>query len=216
MFDSPGFVLFVIAVLLVLGWFVWGTQTNVRRGNRALKWLQTGLPRVGEKTTLRWLGSSVVDLHLTQAKAPFRTLETLLVLEPRDIPVFWALGHLDGRRDLIILRAQLVRAPGFDLEARRGTTWKAASARRDSSGSWTALPDEVNGLRAEYRGNVQPDAVTAVLGRAQWEGLPLARLSLSRALPNLEVHLRWPDLERASAAHLFNGLRDLAQAAIDT
>jgi hypothetical protein len=214
MFDNPGFVVFVIAVILVLGWYAWGTQYNVRRGNHALKWLQAGLPLVGDKTTFRWLGSSVVELKLVNVKEPFRTFEVMIVLEPRDIPVFWALGRMEGRRDLIILRSQLVTAPRFDFEARGAATWKAASAKRDPRGKWTTLQDSVNGLRAEYRGAVSADTVTRLLRDSKWGGGNVTRLSLSRSVPNLEVHLLFPQFDRVSAARVLTGLREFSEAAL--
>lgn len=214
MFDNPGFALFVLAVILVLGWYAWGTQYNVRRGNAALKWLQDGLPLVGDKTTFRWLGSSVVELKLANAKDPFRTFDVMIVLEPRDIPIFWALGRLDGRRDLIILRSQLDSAPRFDFEARGAVTWKAASAKRDPSGKWTRLEQAADGLRAEYRGAVSADVVANWLRDAKWGEVKVTRLSLSRSVPNLEVHFLFPNFNRASAARVFTNLREFSAAAL--
>src|SRR5881396_1229899 len=61
-----------IALLaLVLIWFALGTQLNVRRGNRVLAWLQEGLPALGPRATLRWLGSSVAALSIVQPAAPY-------------------------------------------------------------------------------------------------------------------------------------------------
>src|SRR5574340_554342 len=99
--------IFIVGVLLVVGWFAVGTHFNVRKGEDALRWLQDGLPLVGEKTTLHWLGSSVVELKIQQAKAPFRQAEVLVVLEPRDVAPLWGLARLRGRRDLFIFRGSL-------------------------------------------------------------------------------------------------------------
>lgn len=214
MFDSPGFILFVLAVIVVLGWYAWGTQYNVRRGNRALQWLQQGLPLIGEKTTLRWLGSSVVELKLAQAQDPFRTFQALLVLEPRDIPLFWALGRMEGRRDLVILRSQLVRGPRFDFEARGAAMWKAARAKRDPTGKWTTLERQINGLQVDYRGEVTAEQVMQLLQKVNWDGINVTRVSLSRAAPNLELHVLFPDFNRALSSRLFAGLREFSQAAL--
>src|SRR5574337_463851 len=40
MFDDPARNLFVLVVIVFLGWFALGTQLNVRRGNAVLRWLQ--------------------------------------------------------------------------------------------------------------------------------------------------------------------------------
>lgn len=216
MFDNPGFILFVIVVIVVVGWYAWGTQYNVRRGEAALKWLQEGLPLIGEKTTLRWLGSSVVELKLAKPKDPFRAFEVMVVLEPRDIPIFWALARMNGRRDLLILRAQLARAPRFDLEARGTLTWKAAhpdlklspppqsgaqtSKSRDPSGEWIAVQESLpDGVRAEYRGDISTDQVHDIIAEANNSRLKLARLSVSRSVPNLQIHFLFPKLDQSSS-----------------
>ena len=120
MFESPGFSLFVVAAIVFVGWFAVSTQYNVRRGSAALKWLQEGLPLVGEHATARWLGSSVVELKIAEAKAPFRSAEVLVVLEPRDVPLMWWWAHARGRRDLLIFRSQLRGAPKFEKELGAG------------------------------------------------------------------------------------------------
>src|SRR5512138_3023837 len=112
---NPQYIL-VIAVIIVMGWFAIGVLYNLRRGDRLLKWMQGGLPSIGQKTTLRWLGTSVAELVIAHAKKPFRRLETLLVFRPRD--VFWMtiLAYFQGRSDIVIFRAQLTIAPATDLE----------------------------------------------------------------------------------------------------
>ena len=61
-------------VAVVMGWFALGVVWNIRRGNTVLKWMQAGLPRLGEKATMRWLGSSAVELAIAKAKPPFRRI----------------------------------------------------------------------------------------------------------------------------------------------
>ncbi len=51
-------------VVLVLGSFALGSASNVKRGNRALKWMQGGLKSLGDKATVRWIGTTAVDLGL--------------------------------------------------------------------------------------------------------------------------------------------------------
>lgn len=217
MTDSTGFAFFAAAVVIVLGWFALGTQWNVRLGNRTLKWLQGGLPLVGAKTTLRWLGSSVVELKIAQAQNPFRSAELLIVLEPRDIPLVWAWAYYaQGRRDLVIFRTQLRAAPAFELEARSKKTWGLASAKRDAGGKWTVLPDELGGLHAAYRGPVTPLQLRTLLTRLELDGVQLTRLSVNRTPPNLQVHFLLPPLERVSAERLFTRIKQLGEEVLKT
>jgi len=58
---GPGLLLAVAAVVLL--WFTFGTQRNIRRGNRLLRWLQDGLAELGPRTTLR--GYESVPVRVT-------------------------------------------------------------------------------------------------------------------------------------------------------
>jgi hypothetical protein len=205
----------ILAVIGVMVWFALGTQRNIRRGNDLLRWAQGGLPILGRRATLRWLGSSAVDVRLTEPAAPFREAQLLAILEPRDVGWLWALSRARGRRDFLIVRGTLRRSPGFDLEAgdSRGWTGQHGLERLDEryeEGPW---------IEADWGPDVRvrhsPGADVAAMRRA-WERLGPAsggvwRLSVQRVVPHLEVHLVPPDLRHVSAERLFRTVRDLAE-----
>ncbi len=120
---DPKYVILIFAVAIVMGWFAFGMIFNLRRGDKLLHWLRGGLPYIGERTTFRWLGSSVAEMVINKAKKPFRNLITMLVFAPRDVPWMWAWARLNGRRDTIIFRADLTVAPRVDLELADPTSW---------------------------------------------------------------------------------------------
>jgi hypothetical protein len=202
----------VIAFLL---WFALGTQRNVRRGGDTLRWLQTGLPLLGRRTTVKWLGSSAVELELLQPRPPFRKADVVVVLEPRDLSWLWALTRARGRRDFIILRARLERAPGFELEAGdlRGWTGRDRLERLDPHG-WEAAEWGSQWVRVAHTKGSDPEAV-----RRLWRAFDAAsggvwRLSVRREPPHLEVHVRLPRTTEGSAEPLFEALRALAALVI--
>src|SRR5260370_8828061 len=125
---------------MVRGWFGLGPQLNLRRGNRVAQWMGEGLPLVGERTTLRWLGSSAIALKVRAALAPFDSAEVFVVPEPRDLPVLWWLFRAWGRRDLLIVRAVLRRAPRVELEVFHPGAWSARGrARALGREHWTLV-----------------------------------------------------------------------------
>jgi hypothetical protein len=200
--------LLVLLVALVLGWFAFGTIANIRRGNAVLRWMQGGLPRLGERTTLRWLGSSVVQLEIAKARPPFRRVALVLVLEPRDVPWLWLLSHRQGRRDTFILRADLRQAPqhSFDLLA---------------PGAWNA-PRALEGWDSETVANLAYRAPkdTPAPAREQVQALLLTtqrispvvwRLSSRRSVPHLELHIPFPDARSMDAPVFCDALAALAQ-----
>jgi hypothetical protein len=215
--DYIGFALFVAAVLIFLGWFFVGTQWNVRKGDAVLKWLREGMPLLGERTTMRWLGSSVVELKIAKAKDPFRNVETLVVFEPRDVPFVWAFSRWRGRRDLIIFRTQLRSAPTYELEAFDPKGWTTGGIERKMhERNWTPLDLSATGwsLLAYYSGE-PPRAPKPLIDLASQAGGRLVRLSVHRSVPNLEVHWLLPDISsRPTARDMFTKLRQLGEAAI--
>jgi hypothetical protein len=194
-------------ILLVMLWFAIGTQRNIRKGNEILRWLQTGLPMLGRKATMRWLGSSAVELGIANAEAPFREATVVIVLEPRDVSVLWVYARSRGRRDFLIVRANLRRPPRFSMDV------------GDPSG-WTGRP-ETGG--PDWRTDDWPDGCIALAGpgadealiRSAWDVLGKAsdgvwRLTVQPVVPHLEVHLRPPAVARVASDRVIAPIRDLA------
>ncbi|MGI9100878.1 MAG: hypothetical protein ACR2IF_00405 [Terriglobales bacterium] len=139
-------VISIAVVLFVVGWFAAGTHINVRKGEQAMVWLQQGLPLLGEKTTLRWLGSSVVELKIPNAKPPFRDAEVLVVLEPRDVAPLWWVARLRGRRDLLVVRGALQRVPKSELDAADPRVWTLGRAAQTTL-STSSVASSFEGLQ---------------------------------------------------------------------
>src|SRR3972149_5386331 len=132
--DQVAQTVLLVLVSVIMGWFALGTVWNIRHGNAVLRWMQAGLPKLGERTTLRWLGSAAVDLGIAKARAPFRQAQLLLVLEPRDVPWFWIIAHARGRRDMLIVRGQLLSAPQYEFDLLAPGSWSESerSGRADA------------------------------------------------------------------------------------
>ena len=210
--DNLAFPFFLLLAFIFVGWFALGTHSNVRKGDVALKWLGQGLPLIGERTTMRWLGSSVVELKIAKAKGAFRTAETLVVFEPRDVVFLWAWARLRGRRDLLIFRGHLTAAPSCEIEIFDPQGWTTHNTERQvQKKNWTRadLPD-ASTLHAYYSGSDGADTIKPLmeLGLA---GGKLVRLSIHRDLPNVEVHWLLPDTSTGSARAMFSSLQQIGQ-----
>ncbi len=206
--------LLVPAVVLVVGWFAVGIIYNLRRGEALLRWMQTGLPRVGEKTTLRWLGTSVAQLVIAKAKGPIRSLETLLVLAPRDVPWLWLLSRFQGRRDTLIFRAHLGIPPLVDLELVDPTSWTGRSALKQAlQEGWTSRPYHDRQLLAPPANlPLAQETLDRLEPSAQKLTSHYHRVSLRRDAPHLELHVAFPDPRQTDAAQFFEALISLARA----
>ncbi|HEX2221540.1 MAG TPA: hypothetical protein VHK06_03365 [Candidatus Limnocylindria bacterium] len=205
----------LLAMLGVLLWFTVGTQRNIRRGNDLLRWLQDGLPALGRRTTLRWLGSSVAQLGLVDAREPFRELELLVVMEPRDLGALWALARARGRRDFLIVRGSVRRAPRRHALAVDPAGWTAGHA---------AVPGEPSLARHETwsDGEGRPidlsydDPDDGEFVRERWNrlaalGVAPWRVAVRPIVPHLELHLAGPQIERVGSARLLETVRRIAE-----
>ena len=203
---SLNLVLFIAVVVLVVGWFAAGTHTNVRKGEDALRWLQRGLPLIGEKTTLRWLGSSVVELKITQAKPPFRETEVLVVLEPRDVALLWWIARLRGRRDLFIFRGTLNKHPRMEIVAHDPNAWTLAVAERHDGWVPVAAPAPLVASMPQ-----QQRPALDLLAAAALDGCPLVRFTLRATEPHLEVQWRLNQVRKHEPREVFEAMRAVTQ-----
>lgn len=212
---NPQYIL-IAAVIVLMGWFALGVLYNLRRGDALLKWMQGGLPMIGQKSTFRWLGTSVAELVIAHARRPFRRLEILLVLKPRD--VFWMtlLALYQGRSDIVIYRGQLTTAPPTDLELVDPKSWSGRGAfQQFSDRSWESRPYQ--GLQLMAPVGLLDLAAQTLDGLA----LPMkkfsdryVRFSLRRdaSQPHFEVQVPFPAYRTRDARQYFEALRGLAHA----
>jgi hypothetical protein len=201
-----------IAILLVVMlWFAFGTQRNIRRGNDVMTWLQGGLPLLGERASLRWLGSTAAELTIAAANEPFRDAQVVVVLEPRDIPLLWLFGRTRGRRDFIIVRGNLRRPPSFVLEAADPAGW---------TGTFAPPEDVANGAEIEWAPGIVVHATRGAdvsAARTAWAALDAStggiwRLSVQPVVPHVEVHFRSGRLSETDPRRAIAIIRDLGSA----
>jgi hypothetical protein len=207
----------ILLVLLVMLWFTWGTQRNISRGNTLLRWLQGGLPVLGRRATVKWLGSSAVELGIVEPAPPFAEASVVVVLEPRDVPWFWAWSRRRGRRDFLILRARLDQAPGLELEARDEAGWTGADRTASiDEGTWVRADWDRSGLAVFHAPGSDPAPVLSSYDRLAEASGGVWRLSIGREPPHLEVHVRPPEAAAGTpdAEGLLGAFADLARTVI--
>lgn len=204
----------LVIVFVVMGWFAVGVIWNIRRGNAIMRWMQGGLPRLGEKTTLRWLGTSVVELSIQKAKAPFRQVQVMLVMTPRDVPWLWLLAAAGGRKDTLIVRGQLVSSPRLEYEVAAAASWTGRRSIADARNRRWGEEAEAEHIFLAPTASLavsRPGAL-ALLSTAR-EAFPAVwRLAVRRDTPQFELHVPLPDV-RGEAADYFEAVRQVAQRA---
>jgi len=201
--------LIAVAAVAVVAWFAAGTIWNVRLGGEVMRWMQGGLPTLGERTTVRWLGSSAVELVIDQGKAQFAKVTVVIFLEPRDLP-WWPISRSRGRRDALILRGILRRAPGLEFEIVDPASWSGREALPRIPRDWQTRDGK---LRIHHESAAALERAEALLARAERAGLSVRRLSVRRAEPNFQLHVALPE-RRGPAREFFGAVLALAESAI--
>jgi hypothetical protein len=206
--------IFVVGAVILMGWFAIGVLFNLRRGDALMKWMQNGLPSIGQRTTFRWLGTSVVELVIAHAKKPFRRLETLLVLKPRD--VFWLTiqAYFQGRSDFVIFRAQLTTAPLTDLDLIEPKSFSGRTLLKQFNNQKWDNQEYKGMLLLAPKGLLELAVTTLDKLNSPIEKLSprYVRLSLRRKEPHLEIHVPFPPYRTTDAGRYFEALRELAVA----
>jgi len=183
-----------VATAIVLGIFIWffvGMQLNLARGNAALRWMKDGIKLLSEKTSMRWLGSSVVQLGMSEPRSPFKHIDILVMLEPRDVVPLWLASRRGGRRDTLILRGDLRRAARDQFDVVDASSWSGKDClKHHTPAGWEQ--ETQDGLLHAYVHEGAAQIVQEALPLAQKMGGRLLRLSVRQTVPHLEIHLLAP------------------------
>jgi hypothetical protein len=205
--------LIAIAAVAVVAWFAAGTIWNVRKGRALMRWMQGGLPALGGRTTVRWLGSTAIEMVIRDGKAPFASVTVVIFLEPRDVPWMWALGRSRGRRDTLIVRGVLRQAPAVELEALDPASWSGRDALPRVPPEWRLRQAEVpGGVVVHHASAAALEHADALLALVQRAGLVVRRLSVRRTEPNFQLHVSLPD-RRQPARDFFEAVHAIAERA---
>lgn len=206
--------LVAVVAAVVVAWFAAGTLHNVRKGSAVMRWMQAGLPLLGARTTVRWLGTTAVEMVIREAKAPFEQVALIVFMEPRDLPWMWALSRRGGRRDTLIIRARLRRPPRVDLEALERGSWSGDEAlRRMPVGEWSVRePSSPGGLPVWVKAPAAADRAEDLVALARGAGMTVRRLSVRRTEPHLQLHVALPSAAVPAAA-FFEAVRALGERA---
>ena len=199
----------VIGLIILMGlWYLVGTWYNRRRGIRTLTWLRDGLQSLGGQLEMSWLGSAASGARavVNKTQPPFRQLNAIFLLESRELLPLWLANLLRGKRDELIIKADLRTPRRGEIEVIPAGSRVEQSLRLEgdhSSWQWNEGP---HGLRIAYRGPQGKELIAAVAPFLEDYGLYLHRLSWRRNSPHLLLHTRLVGLIDRSPTEFFEDL----------
>ena len=107
-------------VLLVAGFFsVWyyGAFVYTRRLARRIGTeLKRAVVVLGGTSKIQWFGPGAFRMKTEGANPPFQEFSLTVTLRPREMPINWAIGTAQGRRDAALVEASLRKDPRIEFE----------------------------------------------------------------------------------------------------
>ncbi len=133
-------------------WFIAGALRNRRRADRELARLEPLLERLGADRAGAWVAPGTLRISIGKGRSAIARSTVVLLLEPREVGVLWLINRWKGRRDLLVIRCSLRRAPQRWAELFRSTGTIGAQVRSALAKSGKPLtsersfPNELSGL----------------------------------------------------------------------
>lgn len=117
--HDPGFVAVIAVALVLAAGFIYGTVRNRRLLEEYLRALQPVILRYARKASARRLGTSGYRVITRDVKPPFRNIDVLIYVQPREILPYWLFNLARGRGDRVYLQVSLRRPPRLSLQTGR-------------------------------------------------------------------------------------------------
>ncbi len=201
----------VIGLSVLIGfWFIAGNFLNNQRSEQTMHWLKKGLGVFGQPGRGQFSAPNPRGIRFKlepPQQAPFKTMEGTLVLQRRENLPMWLFQFLRGKRDILILMADVKPALPGELRAfHQSNLAPVEAARRGETASLTFLCQEGD-VHYYYRGESNPDQFQQIsrLEKA-YPGL-FQEVSLQRKSPNLILQVRLSTLLRVPPNEFFQDLR---------
>jgi len=132
----------LVAVLVVAAFFgVWyyGALVYSRRLVRRIATeLKGALRDLGGTSKIQWFGMTAFRMMTDGTNPPFREFSVTVTLRPREMPINWAIGTAQGRRDAALIEASLRKDPGIEFELVDPQT-RVGRRRSQAKGGWSSL-----------------------------------------------------------------------------
>jgi len=169
-----------------------------------------GLRALGDQITVSRLGTSGFQVHVSKAQAPFKKIEATILLQPREILLFWLFSLLRGKTDSLVFKGTLRAGPQGEIEVMKKGRLASQMLGRLDAQDW-AHQETASGWVMACRGEKGQQQAAAISHLVEDLSPRLLRLSLSKKDPHLLVTLSLAGVDEQAALFLLSSLRDLAQ-----
>lgn len=201
----------IVALAVLIAWYVWFVQYNRRRAGNVLHWVQAACLGKGRLDDLRWQGSSSrlkATLHLSSRW--FEDARLTIRLLPRPLPVQWALSRWRQQQETLTFEADMGFPPGFHLDVIRHR-WSGHSGAKSSTRTraWTITRPGPVILTTKEDWPVELSPMVNAL--ASWRNKDFVGVRFNPTSPHFTATVALENLSDQKAASALLGLfRELA------
>ncbi|MCI4371803.1 MAG: hypothetical protein L3J78_04065, partial [Thermoplasmata archaeon] len=113
---DPGLIAVLVIAAFFILWYYAAFLFARRLARRIGSEIKTAVKEFGGNARIQWFGTTAFRMTTEGAKPPFREVSITVTLRPREMPINWAIGTLQGRRDAALVEASLLTNPAVGLE----------------------------------------------------------------------------------------------------
>ena len=211
--DDP-FTLFlcVTAIVLMIGFGV-GRWTNNQRARAIADWLEPGLRSLGGTAAVQKINRSAFRFKMSDARPPFQTVTTSVVLISREFLPTWLWERINGRHDLLVVHVTFREPPTLDgeiVDPGNELGRKGEAQARELNWSSLDLPPR---WRLYHPPGAPPSRLEKMANYLAPSPLAPWRAALRHNAPHMLLNMPMPDLERTHTRELAVMLKKLSTMA---
>src|SRR2546425_12602261 len=113
---DPGPITVVSVAVFFLVWYYAAFVYSRRVAARVAREFKDAVLAIGGTSKVRWFGTTAFRMTTEAASPPFKEASVTVTLRPREMPINWAIGTAQGRRDAALVEASLRKDPRIEFE----------------------------------------------------------------------------------------------------
>ena len=118
---DPGLIAVIVVAAFFLVWYYGAFVYTRRLAQRIGTELKRAVIGLGGSSKIQWFGTTAFRMRTEGASPPFQEFSITVTLRPREMPINWAIGTAQGRRDAALVEASLRKDPRIEFELAGGT-----------------------------------------------------------------------------------------------
>ncbi len=210
-FNDPFTSFLLVAAAVLMAGYAVGRWTNLRQSRRISAWLEPGLRSLHGTPLVRPVQRSVFRVQVTNARRPFQTVTTSVVLISREVLPTWLWEKLHRRQDVLVVHVTFRQPPAQEVEILDpGNELGQRGLAQIRDLDWPAA-DVSPRLRLYHAPNTSPACAQAMADVIAASPFGPWRVALRRDAPHMLLSMPLPNLDRLDSKNLADLLNELSK-----